>query len=88
MKPHEALALPMISILAKTAPRLYPRRRGIGGWMAFYNDERPQQALSYRTPGEVFEAATCVYVDNASASLRSRVVHIYTGTTARRKDID
>jgi len=45
-------------------------RRGIGGWLAFYNDERPHQALSYRTPREVFEAAACVYVDNASASLR------------------
>ena len=45
-------------------------RRGIGGWLAFYNDERPHQALGYRTPREVFEAAACVYVDNASAALR------------------
>jgi putative transposase len=45
-------------------------RRGIGGWLEFYNDERPHQALSYRTPREVFEAVACVYVDNASASLR------------------
>src|SRR5271157_5605992 len=45
-------------------------RRSIGEWLAFYNDERPHQALSYRTPREVFEAAACVYVDNASASLR------------------
>ena len=45
-------------------------RRRIGEWLAFYNDERPHQALSYRTPREVFEAAACVYVDNASASLR------------------
>jgi putative transposase len=45
-------------------------RQGIGGWMTFYNDERPHQALSYRTPREVFEAVACVYVDNASASLR------------------
>jgi putative transposase len=45
-------------------------RRGIGGWLEFYNDERPHQALRYRTPREVFEAAACVYVDNASASLR------------------
>ena len=35
-------------------------RRGIGGWLAFYNDERPHQALSYRTPREVFEAC-CLY---------------------------
>src|ERR1700681_2093753 len=45
-------------------------RRSIGGWLAFYNDERPHQALSYSTPREVFGAATCVYVGNASASLR------------------
>jgi putative transposase len=45
-------------------------RRSIGGWLGFYNDERPHQALSYRTPREVFETAACVYVDNASASLR------------------
>ena len=29
-------------------------RRGIGGWLAFYNDERPHQALGYRTPRAVF----------------------------------
>ena len=43
-------------------------RRGIGGWLDFYNDERPHQALGYRTPREMFEAPeTCGYVDNASA---------------------
>jgi putative transposase len=46
-------------------------RRGIGGWLRFYNDERPHQALSYSTPREMFEAAACAYVDNACASLRS-----------------
>ena len=45
-------------------------RRGIGEWQAFYNDLRVHQALSYRTPREVFEGNACVYVDNASASLR------------------
>ena len=45
-------------------------RRGIGGWIAFYNDERPHQALDYRTPREIFEGAACEYVDNTSASLR------------------
>ena len=43
-------------------------RSGIGAWLAFYNDERPHQALGYRTPREVCEAApACGYVDNASA---------------------
>jgi len=45
-------------------------RRGIGGWIAFYNDERPHQALDYRTPREVFEGEAGEYVDNPSASLR------------------
>jgi putative transposase len=47
-------------------------RNGIGAWLSFYNDERPHQALGYRTPGEIFAAAgACGYVDNAPASLRS-----------------
>ena len=29
-------------------------RRGIGAWLVFYNNERPHQALDYRTPSEVF----------------------------------
>ena len=45
-------------------------RQGIGGWLTFYNEERPHQALSYRTPREIFEAAACEYVGNASAPLR------------------
>jgi putative transposase len=32
-------------------------RRGIGGWLTFYNDERPHQALDYRTPRTVFEGS-------------------------------
>jgi putative transposase len=30
-------------------------RRGIGGWISFYNEERPHQALGYRTPRGVFD---------------------------------
>jgi putative transposase len=45
-------------------------RRSIGKWLEFYNDERPHQALDYRTPREIFEGEACVHVDNASASLR------------------
>jgi putative transposase len=45
-------------------------RRSIGKWLEFYNDERPHQALDYRTPREIFEGGACVHVDNASASLR------------------
>ena len=51
-------------------------RRGIGGWLSFYNDERLHQALGYRTPREVFHAsATYGYVDNASALTTSPQVH-------------
>jgi putative transposase len=45
-------------------------RGNIGKWLEFYNDERPHQALDYRTPREIFEGEACEYVDNASASLR------------------
>ena len=43
-------------------------RSGIRAWLAFYNDTRLHQALGYRTPSEIFEAArACGYVDNTSA---------------------
>ena len=45
-------------------------RRSIGKWLEFYNNERPHQALEYRTPREIFEGEAYEYVDNASASLR------------------
>jgi hypothetical protein len=51
-------------------------RRGIGGWLTFYNDERLYQALGYRTPCEVFQApGTCGDVDNASALTTSPQAH-------------
>ena len=55
-------------------------RLGIGGWLAFYNDDRPHQALDYRTPRAVFEdAAVIMWI---TLPLRSRVTHMITGTTA------
>jgi hypothetical protein len=43
-------------------------RKGINDWILFYNDERPHQALDYRTPRAVFEVPEgCGYVDNAGA---------------------
>jgi putative transposase len=51
-------------------------RRGIGGWLSFYNDQRPHQALGYWTPREVFQAAaTCGYVDNARSLTTSPQAH-------------
>jgi putative transposase len=42
-------------------------RRGIGGWLRFYNEERPHQALGYRTPRGVFDGEACAPVGSASA---------------------
>jgi putative transposase len=59
-------------------------RRGIGDWLAFYNEERPHQAMEYRTPFAVHtDVPTCGYVDNA----RKGVDHIPTGTTSARKGL-
>ena len=33
-------------------------RKGIGAYLAFYNQERPHQALGYRSPGQVFHAVS------------------------------
>jgi putative transposase len=51
-------------------------RLGIGGWLAFYNEERPHQALEYRTPRAVFEDQACNHVGNARAK-RKRYPHDY-----------
>jgi putative transposase len=52
-------------------------RRGIGGWLNFYNGERLHQALGYRTPCEVFQTppVTYGYVDNASTLTPSPQAH-------------
>ena len=64
-------------------------RQGIGGWLTFYNDERPHQALRYHTPREVFEDAACVYVDNASAPLRcAHALPTYTQAQQQQNGID
>jgi putative transposase len=41
-------------------------RRGIGHWIEGYNVRRPHQALGYRTPDEVFFAATLATVEVAA----------------------
>jgi len=55
-------------------------RLGIGGWVSFYNDERPHQALGYRTPRAVFEGEASEPVDNEGAQPSGSVVHRLTGT--------
>src|SRR5271156_4307058 len=58
-------------VFAKAYGSVIEARRGIGGWLAFYNDERPHQALGYRTPRAVFAGEACGHVDNTCASLRA-----------------
>jgi putative transposase len=58
-------------------------RRGIGGGLAFYNEERPHQALGYRTPRGVFDGEACAPVDSASAVIGCGVANRLTGTEAK-----
>ena len=48
-------------------------RQGIGGWLSFYNDERPHQALGYQTPRSVFASKAC-----APTSRRERSINVLT----------
>jgi putative transposase len=57
-------------IFIKAYGSVIEARRGIGEWLCFYNEERPHQALGYRTPRAVFMGEDYEYVDNPSASLR------------------
>ena len=63
-------------VFIKAYGLVHEARIGIGEWLRFYNDERPHQALDYRTPTAVFYGAAYNHVDNASASL-SRYPHDY-----------
>ncbi|MDP3062964.1 MAG: integrase core domain-containing protein [Chloroflexota bacterium] len=47
-------------------------RMGIGAYMRFYSEERPHQALGYRTPREVFEAGS---VSTRAKDLEDQVVY-------------
>jgi hypothetical protein len=40
----------------KACASVQKARRGIGGWLTFYNDRRLHQARSYRAPREVIQA--------------------------------
>ena len=54
-------------------------RRGIGGWLSFYNEERPHQALGYRTPRAVFAGEAGVLTTQISPRIGRG-----TGNTAGR----
>ncbi len=63
-------------VYIKAYPSVPEARRGIGGWLNFYNDERLHQAPGYLTPREVFEtSAPYGYADNASALTTSPQAH-------------
>jgi putative transposase len=42
-------------VYLKTYESVAEARAGIGAYLSFYNNERPHQALDYRTPAQVFE---------------------------------
>ena len=58
-------------VFTKAYGSVIEARRGIGGWLSFYDDERPHQALGYRTPRAVFAGEACGHVDNTCTSLRA-----------------
>ena len=46
-------------------------RREVGTYFMFYNDQRPHQALGYRTPAEVFHQVTDVGEESAVQARKS-----------------
>jgi putative transposase len=60
-------------------------RQSIGDWLHFYNDERPHQALDYRTPRAVFDGEAREPVDNTSALNGCGVAHRLAGTESKRE---
>jgi putative transposase len=54
-------------------------RRGIGGWLSFYNEERPHQALGYRPPRGGFDGEAGAPVDSAAAVSGGGVAHTRAG---------
>ena len=58
-------------------------RQGIGGWLKFYNEERPHQALGYRTPCGVLDGEACAPVGINIAVAGSSVADKLAGTQAK-----
>jgi putative transposase len=56
-------------VYLKDYQRVPEARAGIGAYLNFYNEERPHQALGYRTPGEVFETGNVGVADTSREKL-------------------
>jgi putative transposase len=54
-------------VFVKAYESVQAARLGIGQWFSFYNEERPHQALGYRTPRAIFEGEASEPVDNTPA---------------------
>ncbi len=69
--------------------RLTEARRGIGGWLSFYNEERLHQALGYRTPRAVFAGEACGHVDNTCIATRwlRRYPHAHRHNSQEEKEV-
>ena len=46
-----------VKVYLKAYANAVDARRELGAYFRFYNDQRPHQALGYRTPAEVFHEA-------------------------------
>lgn len=56
-------------------------RAGIGAYLDHYNDERPHQALDYRTPREIFEAQASLWICGRSAAPTGSASPMFPQTT-------
>ena len=55
-------------VFIKSYATAFEARSGIGSYIALYNSERIHQKLGYRTPDEVFNAGTSLWICGQSAS--------------------
>jgi putative transposase len=60
-------------------------RRSVCKFLELCKVEHPRPAPDYRTPREIFEGEAGQHVDNAPASRRLSVYHMFTGTSGKRK---
>ena len=58
-------------VYIKAYNQVLEARAGIGSYLIFYNEERPHQALGYRTPGEVYRSGQAARQAGSSLSLAS-----------------